>query len=292
MNWVGQPCPDWTFNFAQNNVNLKHADCDGNGIINFDDTLAIDFNYLNTHNKVEGESAAGNPPLWVEATPDTVGLEQAIDILVHLGSFEHPIDSLHGVSFSLTFDQELLQQSNLTVDFDNCVLGTAGSDVMSFQKRFFNDGVIDLAVTGNTLENFDGYGPIVHARIVTTDNLSGMHDLPIGISNAFAITASEFEVELTTIADTVVVDPNKVGIAEPEQLDVTVYPNPTNGVLTVAGIENAELFVLNAMGQTVHRADILSSKETLSLDHLPSGLYVLHFRTERGVAAKRIRLLK
>ena len=41
------------FNFAQNNENLKHADCDGNGVVNFDDTLAIDFNYLNTHNKFE-----------------------------------------------------------------------------------------------------------------------------------------------------------------------------------------------------------------------------------------------
>ena len=23
LNWVGQPCPDWVFNFAQNNENLK-----------------------------------------------------------------------------------------------------------------------------------------------------------------------------------------------------------------------------------------------------------------------------
>lgn len=291
LNWIGQPCPDWVFNFAQNNENLKHADCDGNGIINFDDTLAIDFNYLNTHNKFEGVSAGGNPPIWVEATPDTVGLQQAIDIVVHLGSADQPIDSLHGVAFSLTFNESLLTEDGFSVDFDNCALGTAGNDVLTFQKSFFNDGAIDLAITRNTLQNYQGYGPIVHARIVTTDNLSGVHDVAIGISNAFAITASEAVVDLTAIPDTVVLDPNKVGIVDPVELDVSIYPNPTNGMVTVSGIENGELIVFNAMGQSIFQSTIANSKETLNLEHLNAGVYVLQFRTERGVANRRLRIL-
>lgn len=292
LNWVGQPCPDWVFNFAQNNVNIKHADCDGNGIINFDDTLAIDFNYLNTHNKFEGVNAGGNPPLWVEATPDTVGLEQAIDIVVHLGSADQPIDSLHGVAFSLTFDESLLTENGFSLDFDNCALGTAGNDVLTFQKSFFNDGALDLAITRNTLQNYQGYGPIVHARIVTTDNLSGVHDLPIGVSNAFAITASETEVELTAIPDTVVIDPNKVGIVAPVELDVTVYPNPTNGLVNILGIDAGDLRVLNGLGQTVHMEPILSKNQSIELGHLPNGVYMLHLRTEKGIAVKRIRILR
>lgn len=291
LNWVGQPCPDWVFNFAQNNVNIKHADCDGNGIVNFDDTLAINFNYLNTHNKFEGVSAGGNPPLWVEATPDTVGLEQAIDIVVHLGTADQPIDSLHGVAFSLTFNESLLTESGFSVDFDNCALGTAGSDVLTLQKSFFNDGAIDLAVTRNTLQNFQGYGPIVHARIVTTDNLSGMHDLPIGLSNAFALTASETEVQLSAIGDTVVIDPNKVGIVEPVELDVTIYPNPTNGLINIVGINTGNVIVLNSLGQTVHTETLKSGHQTMDLSWLPSGVYMLLFSTEEATAVRRVRVM-
>ncbi|MGB1316779.1 MAG: PKD domain-containing protein, partial [Flavobacteriales bacterium] len=215
INWVGQPAADWTFNFAANNVNLKHADCDGNGIVNFDDTLAIDFNYLNTHSKFEAPPAGGNPPIWIEATPDTVGLEHVIDIVVHLGTADQPVADLHGVAFSLTFDEALVQQQGMSLNFDNCVLGTAGADVLTFQKTMFLDGAIDIAVTRNTLIDFDGYGPIVHGRIVTTDNLSGYADLPIGVSGITALSAEEEDVLLSVIGDTVHIDPDKVGIVEP-----------------------------------------------------------------------------
>ncbi len=293
LNWVGQPCPDWVFNFSQNNVNLKHADCDGNGIVNFDDTLAIDFNYLNTHNKFEAAPAGGNPLLWIEATPDTVGLEHAIDIVVHLGTADLPVDSLHGVAFSLTFDESLVMAQGLSLDFDNCALGNAGVDVLTFQETMFLDGAIDVAVTRNTLQNFQGYGPIAHARIVTTDNLSGITDLPIGVSAVTAITASEEEVLLSTLADTVVIDPNKVGIVEPEQLDISIYPNPTNGPVTLDGIsEITELTVLNALGQTVYSTVLERDKTNLDLSHLNDGVYILKLEANRSVAVERLRLIR
>ena len=294
LNWVGQPCPDWTFNFAVNSVNLKHADCDGNGIINFDDTLAIDFNYLNTHNKFEGISAEGNPPLWVEATPDTVGLEQAIDIVVHLGTSEQPIDSLHGVAFSLTFNESLLTQNGLAIDFDNCVLGSAGIDVIAFQKNLFNDGMIDFAITRNTLEDFQGYGPIVHVRIVTTDNLSGAHPVALGLGGIVAITAAETPIELTAIGDTVIIDPNKVGINEIGLENVLLYPNPASDVVNLSGLQGSgTVTILNAMGQAVMAEPFQNSdRMALDLSKLDSGVYLVQIRSENSMIAQKLRLIR
>lgn len=292
LNWIGQPCPDWTFNFAVNDVNLKHADCDGNGIINFNDTLAINFNYLNTHNKFEGVNAGGNPPIWVEATPDTVGLGQYIDIVVHVGTAAQPVDSLHGVAFSLTFNESYLTQNGFTVDFDNCALGTAGTDVLTFQKNLFNDGMIDVAVSRNTLQNFQGYGPIAHARIVTTDNLSGIHELPIGISGVVALSNAETPVELTAIGDVVVIDPSKVGIDEIARLNVAVYPNPTRGIVSIVGAELSELQILNALGQVVFTTKIMSEQSTIDLSELNDGIYVLCIQNEHGLAVERLRIMK
>ena len=294
LNWVGQPCPDWTFNFAQNNVNLKHADCDGNGIINFDDTLAIDFNYSNTHNKFEGVAADGNPPIWVEATPDTVGLEQAIDIVIHLGTAAQPVDSLHGVAFSLTFDETKLSSNGLTIDYDNCVLGTAGYDVLTFQKNLFNDGMIDFAISRNTLQNFQGYGPIVHARIVTTDNLSGIHDVVLEIGGVVALTASEAEVSLTSIPDTVVIDPMKVGIEENALANVLIYPNPATDILNISGLEGSgTIAVFNAVGQETMAIPFNNSERMkLNLSELVSGVYFVQISTEKGIVTHKLRLIQ
>nr|MDP6907986.1 T9SS type A sorting domain-containing protein [Flavobacteriales bacterium] len=292
LNWAGQPCPDWTFNFAINNVNLKHADCDGNGIINFDDTLAIDFNYLQTHNKFETPPPGGNPLLWVQAEPDTVGLEQFIDITVHLGTVDQPVDSLHGVAFSLTFNETLVTENGFTVDFDNCALGTAGNDVLTFQKSLFSDGAIDLAVTRNTLQNFQGYGPIAHARIVTTDNLSGITELRVGLGGVVALTANEDSVLLSTRADTVVIDPSKVGIVEPAQLEVMVYPNPSNGLINILGVDDAQLAALNALGQRVYESRVLNNRTTIDLSTLNNGIYILKLKNQHGVAVRRVRILR
>ena len=294
LNWVGQPCPDWTFNFAQNNVNLKHADCDGNGIVNFDDTLAIAFNYLNTHNKFEAETAGGNPPIWVEASPDTVGLEQAIDIVIHIGTAAQSVDSLHGVAFSLTFDETKLSSNGLSIDYDNCVLGTAGNDVLTFQKNLFSDGTIDFAITRNTLQNFQGYGPIVHARIVTTDNLSGVHDVRFGISDVVALTASENEAELTSIPDTVIIDPTRVEIEENALATVLIYPNPATDVLNISGLEGAgTITVFNTFGQETMTVPFNNSERMkLNLSELVSGVYFVQIRTEKGIITHKLRLIQ
>lgn len=293
LNWLGQACPDWNFNFSQNNVNLKHADCDGNGIINFDDTLAIDFNYLNTHNKTE-ESQGGNPPIWVEATPDTVGLEQAIDIVVHLGTADQPVDSLHGVAFSLLFNEMLLSPNGLSVDFDNCSLGTAGVDVIGFRKNLFSDGMIDMAVTRNTLVNWQGFGPIGHARIVTTDNLSGIAALVVNIGGVEALTASEVEVELSTIADTVIIDPSKVGIEENDIENVLMYPNPTTDVLNITGLKGSgTISVLNTMGQETLVVSFQNSgRMVLDLSELVSGVYLVRIKSENGIVTQKLRLIQ
>jgi hypothetical protein len=292
-SWVGQPATDWTFNFAQNNVNLKHADCDGNGVVNFADTIAISQNYGLTHGKTESALGGGYPMLWVEATPDTVGLSQAVNITVHLADAAMPVDSLHGIAFTLTFNETLVIADDLAIDFSNNTLGTVGSDVLTLQKPFFPNGEIDVAITRNTLQNFSGFGPLMTARIVTTDNLSGVHELRIGISGVTAITASEIPVLFTTVADTVFVDSERVGINDLTELDFRVYPNPSQGVFQLEGLEgNVNVEVMDATGRVVERLENNGNgKLTLDINHQPAGMYVMRVWNETGFAVKRIELL-
>jgi len=295
LDWEAQPSPDWNWDFfyLPQTVNFKHADTDGNGTVNFADTIAISQNYSLTHGKTENALGGGYPMLRVEATPDTVGLLQAVNITVHLADAAMPVDSLHGIAFTLTFNETLVIADDLAIDFSNNTLGTVGSDVLTLQKPLFPNGEIDVAITRNTLQNFSGFGPLMTARIVTTDNLSGVHELRIGISGVTAITATEAPVLFTTVADTVFVDSERVGINEQSSLDFRVYPNPSQGVFQLEDLAgNVNVEVMDATGRVVEQLQNNGNgKLTVDMSHQTAGMYVMRVWNETGFAVKRIELL-
>ena len=292
LQWEGQPAPDWNFNFAQNNVNLKHADTDGNGTVNFADTIAISQNYGQTHGKTEN-ALGGYPMLWVEATPDTVGLSQAVIVTVHLADAAMPVDSLHGIAFTLTFEAALVTESGFSIDFSQNVLGTVGTDVLTLQQPFFANGEVDVAISRITLQNFSGHGPLMTARIVTTDNLSGYNALHLGLSGITAITATEAEVLLTTSPDTVVIDPDHVGVRDIFGPEFSIYPNPSTDIFQLEGLHGAvTVEVMDATGRTVTATSSQgNSRLTIDMSAMPSGIYLLRASNAAGVVVKRIELL-
>jgi len=290
LDWTGQPSLDWNMFISGVSANPKHADTDGNGTVNFADTVAISLNYGQTHGKTENALAGNIPALWVDAVPDTVAPGSGIQATVHLGSATQPVDSLHGIAFTLTFNDLLVDDADFTIDFSGNVLGTVGSDVMTLHKLFLPDGEVDVAVTRNTLQNFGGYGPLATFHIVTTDNLSGIHELRIGVSGVTAITAHGHAIELATVADTVIIDSDYVGIGEAFGAHLHIYPNPTDGIVRVDGLQGTvAVEVLDATGRVISRSGNSGSASlTIDLSGQPAGFYLLRLSGAEGVAVRRV----
>lgn len=76
------------------------------------------------------------------------------------------------------------------------------------------------------------------------------------------------------------VDENKV--------QVKVYPNPTNGVLTVEAEGMTQVSVYNALGQCVLIKEVAENQMDLNLQGLVPGLYLLRVKTENGTDLRRI----
>ena len=64
--------------------------------------------------------------------------------------------------------------------------------------------------------------------------------------------------------------------------NVEVYPNPTDGVLTINGENLKELEVVNILGQTVLKASSETDKVTVDLENHPSGIYLLKLTDAKG----------
>ncbi|MBQ4376063.1 MAG: InlB B-repeat-containing protein [Bacteroidales bacterium] len=77
------------------------------------------------------------------------------------------------------------------------------------------------------------------------------------------------------------------GIQEPTAatLNVRIYPNPTHDIVHVNGIESARLEVLDLAGRTIRTAE---QSNTISLQGLNNGLYMLRISTADGMAIRKV----
>jgi YD repeat-containing protein len=77
---------------------------------------------------------------------------------------------------------------------------------------------------------------------------------------------------------------------EPVRLaEVSVYPNPVTDVLTVSGVQaGVTLTVVSLSGHTVLRQTLADTQTTLSVSSLPSGIYFVTVRSDKGTATFKI----
>jgi hypothetical protein len=72
---------------------------------------------------------------------------------------------------------------------------------------------------------------------------------------------------------------------------VNVYPNPTNGMLNVAGQGTMHISISNLLGQTLQET-IANGNTTLDLSRLEAGMYLIRIENENGVTIQKVNLRK
>ena len=60
----------------------------------------------------------------------------------------------------------------------------------------------------------------------------------------------------------------------------TIYPNPTEGVITISGFPMGEYRIGNMMGQTVQTGNLNAENQQIDVSGLPEGLYFITFAGE------------
>lgn len=80
------------------------------------------------------------------------------------------------------------------------------------------------------------------------------------------------------------------GIKEIDVLLASVYPNPTQGLFTVASSGGLKMTVLSVFGQEIAQAELPSGKYSLSLEQEPAGMYFIYLTSAKG--SRVIKLIK
>ena len=75
-------------------------------------------------------------------------------------------------------------------------------------------------------------------------------------------------------------------------INANIYPNPTNGNVTIEAEGMQRLVVFNEMGQVVYDAEATSDSETLDMSQYGVGVYMVRIYTENGMGVKRVSVIR
>ncbi|WP_264792314.1 T9SS type A sorting domain-containing protein [Aureispira anguillae] len=296
-NWAPVTGPNWLASPALGLPNRKHIDCNGDGSIDSSDILPISQNYGQSYFRSASNSLIGPTPFFVQNTVGQPGDTLVAPII--LGDVTDSLDNAYGVAFTINYNPDYIDASSVASSFNNSWLG---NNLISISKNFDRTGRLEVALSRTDKTPAHGFGAlgtvsftikddVFIGRIVNTDTVL----TSFTISNVRLITHYNTEVGTNPQTGTVSVSRPLSITKLSNNLDIRLYPNPTDGLLNIrskqAKISTIRLFT--ATGQlieTIQSDDFYEN--SISTEQLAVGVYFLSIQTDRGVYNNRIQVIR
>ena len=267
--WQADSVADW--GITQNNgIDMKHADCNGDGTIDANDTLAINLNFNLTHgtpviNNTSGERAASD--LYFSTTGTSFNPGDWVNAELWLGTSTSPISNLYGIAFNIHYDVSLVQPGTESLSYSSSWLGTPGTDVLKISKVDALAYTAYGALTRTDHTDVSGYGKIADFKFQIKTSLTSAVTMPLWISNYKANNAAGIEQTFTTSLNEI----NKAG-------GITVYPNPFSSQTNIIFNEEQNHSIIkirDVLGKEVRIIDFSGKHLSIEKGEMKNGIYFL-----------------
>ncbi|MCC6462221.1 MAG: T9SS type A sorting domain-containing protein [Saprospiraceae bacterium] len=303
LDWAGQPANDWAASLPGSVVNLKNLDANGDGQVNLTDTMGIVANWgrvvhpLSDNPFAEPTTVPGMAPglaLYLEA--DTLLPGQIATIPLALGSELNPVADLHGLSFSISYDPDLLHP--LYFEPQSSWLGDPSTELLCMQRHFPGQHRLDVVLSRTDGAGAGGFGLIGHTFIIIEDDIffkgkqgfspdgggGEMLETPAYTTNIQAITPENIALNIagqrTGLLITKTVQTNT---PIEEESSIWIAPNPASTDVRLQSAAHAITSVcfFNALGNIVSCWGGEPDTEiSVPVSHLPPGTYFVRANTE------------
>jgi len=288
--WVGHFSNNWIPLFS-GGVNYKHADCDGSGIVDSLDALAISLNYGLTHPKTSaGFRGPNDPNLTLEFANDTVFESGTATAIINLGDIGIPVNSIYGIAFKLNYNPRFVKDI-VNVDYSGSWLGNA-NELITIDKAFLNDGTIDIGLSRKNHLNTQGFGEILTIDFVIADEIETaaikdiFQTMTVNVSDILAVEANENVLAINSSTNNVTL--KNIRSIVNDELEIIAYPNPANNVLQFdfgnAIVNKVEL--LDVDGKVALTS--IGHATSIDIESIANGVYVVKIYTTSDIINKKI----
>lgn len=277
LNWIQQDVPDWGDTLASG-IDIKHADCDGNGVIDAVDTLAILQNYNLTHNVFKTSSATGGVPLYMNM-PTNQNPGDTLVIPIMLGNVDTLANDVYGLAFSMAYDSSLVEPQSVEIQFNTSWLGTDNVDLLSLYHDDFSASTFEVGLVRTDGMEVSGYGQIGTVIVVLDDDIA-KREIPFSLRwqavdmihfDESPILANAQDAQTNIETSTTSLDSRLT----PKLL---LYPNPAQDEVMVRLAKPEtdvliQVYDLQGKLQKQKRLATAQGEIPLSLQALPEGMY-------------------
>lgn len=268
-----------------------YADCDGSGVIDSLDILALRQNY----GRLSGGfiptdsgtiTASGAPLLRLNLLDSTqIGGLVTLTLDILLGdSINMPADSIYGIAFTISYDQTLVDQINTAITGGWMNPDGRAQIIQNVDTAL---GLIEIAIVRTDGFAVNGSGSLGSLGIVMDDNIrvASYTEVPFEIAYLRGMAANGGDYYLRGQSDTLYAEFLTANRPGGRDLDVQVYPSPAHQLLQLrtAGVQDADLRIVDIRGVEMTRQhfETLTSHQ-LSVADWPAGVYFLELNTPEG----------
>jgi len=300
---IMQAAFDW-LNSLFDGLDSKHADCDGNGIINELDFLAIDQNYEQVEKNTALAIDAEQPTVTLAFESDTlvmegiVGNAVTIPATLSVGSEEYPIEDFYGIALSFDYQKSQVQ------DIQTSILSeTSFSSTPIFKEdKIFKDEQYGVALSQTQQMGKEVFGPIAEVGFIIIEDLSDARTINIDISiNDIKLIDSKGKEIYASVANdsihlTILPIESRTVVTNTEEVlgsNISISPNPTTDHLQITldgPLQNkqSQLLIYNSIGTQVLKQSHISTHTSLDISHLHQGIYWVELLFEEGRVSRQI----
>jgi hypothetical protein len=159
-----------------------------------------------------------------------------------------------------------------------------------------NGKIVGIARDENSL--FKQFAPLNFLRVyfdTLTDSMICIEEIKVIVNSNYEEVSPVIGGTCFHVAKAAPVDTTNIGISEVEALQITVVPNPSNGVFEIyhanKSLYGADIRVYNSVGQVVYNVQSfngLSNSFKLDLQGAADGMYLLQISQANRVSTKRL----
>jgi hypothetical protein len=288
LNWNGQPAMDWATGMGSY-INAKHADCDGDGLVDAADVNAVSLNYGLLHPK----GGSNRADVELKLNVDTAALIIANDSFVLNGevlfqSTAAGSDSLFGLVYTLGLQSVSGELLHLDYLYDSFWFGNT-SNTTDFVKQV-DSNLFDVAMARTDRNTSFGNGRIGRFTISGALDNGEVPNFTIRTDNEARYAFNGDNLGLNSDAITYA---DLLGLenVEMEKEEMKVFPNPSIGSIQVEhslfknGSATVKLYSISGGLILDQRLSISNGMLVLHQSQIPllSGTYLLTVETAGGV---------
>jgi hypothetical protein len=293
--WNGFITPKWNIATPSSNVDYRHLDCNGDGVINATDTMAIIQNWGRNYQR-GGGGVLGGVPIKVDTTNLSPNLPK-FTLPIVLGDMANPAIDVYGGAFSISYDTNYIKKDSVFITFDTSFVGIHHLNMISIQKNFGHQQRIDAAFTRINGINVTGFGIIGKLNFTIKDDILR----PIA-GDSINLLFNVFDTKFISYDESdIPVDEQTTGIVlsnkkNPVELGkfIEVFPNPTRNHINILShqLSIEHISITDVNGRIVFSQNTTNRNNHQLRLELASGVYSIHLKTNKGISVKRLVVIK